>query len=119
MNNFTGNLLYINSILNGIIDQFSVAGKARINYMEVENSDSKNKKKESSDGSRSIDLKRGDVYRLEQGTTFYITSYPAPTREKFRIYAVFNIANVDDPRVIIINFVVIEIAFFFNYVEAN
>lgn len=92
------------------IDQFPISGKARINYMEVESSDSKNKKKESSDGSRSIDLKRGDVYRLEQGTTFYITSYPAPTREKFRIYAIFNIANVDDPRVIL---------FLFFYVEAN
>lgn len=98
-----------------IIDQFPVAGKARINYMEVESSDSKNKKKESSDGTRSIDLKRGDVYRLEQGTTFYITSYPAPTRVKFRIYAIFNIANVEDPQVIIINFVVIEIAFCFFF----
>ncbi|XP_078178253.1 vicilin-like seed storage protein At4g36700 isoform X3 [Carex rostrata] len=92
------NSLFLPVLLHSDMVFYVHSGKARINYMEVENSDSKNKKKESSDGSRSIDLKRGDVYRLEQGTTFYITSYPAPTRAKFRIYAIFNIANVDDPR---------------------
>lgn len=76
-----------------------VPGRAKINYIEDESSDSKNKKKESSDGSKSIHVEQGDVYRLKQGTTFYIRSYPAPTRVKFRIYAIFNTVNVEDPRV--------------------
>jgi hypothetical protein len=81
-----------------------VAGKARINYIEKESGDSKNKKKESSsDGSKSIDVDQGDVYRLEEGTTFYISSYPAPTRVKFRIYAIFNTANIEDTRVRVAN----------------
>ncbi|KAG6525220.1 hypothetical protein ZIOFF_015174 [Zingiber officinale] len=36
-----------------------------------------------------IDVVRGDVYRLEQGTTFYVKSHPDPARERLRIHAMF------------------------------
>ncbi|KAJ1686422.1 hypothetical protein LUZ63_017812 [Rhynchospora breviuscula] len=92
--------LFLPVLLHADMVFYVHSGRARINYIDGENSDGENKKKpkkESSDGSKSIDVEQGDVYRLEQGTTFYIRSYPAPSRVKFRIYAIFN-TNVADPR---------------------
>ncbi|KAG6529063.1 hypothetical protein ZIOFF_011257 [Zingiber officinale] len=42
-----------------------------------------------------IDVVRGDVYRLEQGTTFYVKSHPDPARERLRIHAIFGTEEVD------------------------
>ncbi|KAJ3703411.1 hypothetical protein LUZ61_007116 [Rhynchospora tenuis] len=89
--------LFLPVLLHADMVFYVHSGKARINYIDGEKSDGENKKKESSEGSKSIDVERGDVYRLQQGTTFYIRSYPAPSRVKFRIYAIFN-TNVADFR---------------------
>ncbi|XP_037428093.1 vicilin-like seed storage protein At4g36700 [Triticum dicoccoides] len=47
----------------------------------------------------SLEIQRGDVYNLEQGSILYIQSYPNATRERLRIYAIFtsNAINCDDP----------------------
>ncbi|KAM3230411.1 hypothetical protein ACQJBY_060911 [Aegilops geniculata] len=47
----------------------------------------------------SLEVQRGDVYNLEQGSILYIQSYPNTTRERLRIYAIFtsNAINSDDP----------------------
>uniref|UniRef100_A0A8R7Q5Q7 Cupin type-1 domain-containing protein n=2 Tax=Triticum urartu TaxID=4572 RepID=A0A8R7Q5Q7_TRIUA len=47
----------------------------------------------------SLEVQRGDVYNLEQGSILYIQSYPNATRERLRIYAIFtsNAINSDDP----------------------
>uniref|UniRef100_A0A453IR93 Cupin type-1 domain-containing protein n=1 Tax=Aegilops tauschii subsp. strangulata TaxID=200361 RepID=A0A453IR93_AEGTS len=47
----------------------------------------------------SLEVQRGDVYNLEQGSILYIQSYPNATRERLRIYAIFtsNAINCDDP----------------------
>lgn len=49
----------------------------------------------------SLEVERGDVYNLEQGSILYIQSYPNATRERLRIYAIFtsNAINCDDPSV--------------------
>ncbi|KAF7055112.1 hypothetical protein CFC21_062683 [Triticum aestivum] len=49
----------------------------------------------------SLEVQRGDVYNLEQGSILYIQSYPNATRERLRIYAIFtsNAINCDDPSV--------------------
>ncbi|XP_044979400.1 vicilin-like seed storage protein At4g36700 [Hordeum vulgare subsp. vulgare] len=47
----------------------------------------------------SLEVQRGDVYNLEQGSILYIQSYPNATRERLRVYAIFtsNAINCDDP----------------------
>ncbi|KAM0884278.1 hypothetical protein ACQ4PT_031087 [Festuca glaucescens] len=49
--------------------------------------------------SSSLEVERGDVYNLEQGSILYIHSYPNATRERLRIYAIFssNAIGSDDP----------------------
>ncbi|KAG6514707.1 hypothetical protein ZIOFF_025077 [Zingiber officinale] len=42
-----------------------------------------------------MDVVRGDVYRLEQGTTFYVKSHPDPARERLRIHAIFDTSEID------------------------
>ncbi|XP_042383073.1 vicilin-like seed storage protein At2g18540 [Zingiber officinale] len=42
-----------------------------------------------------MDIVRGDVYRLEQGTTFYVKSHPDPARERLRIHAIFDTSEID------------------------
>ncbi|XP_065036982.1 vicilin-like seed storage protein At2g18540 [Musa acuminata AAA Group] len=44
-----------------------------------------------------MDVGHGDVYRLEQGTVFFVRSHPDPTREKLRIHAIFDTAGIDHP----------------------
>ncbi|KQK23112.1 vicilin-like seed storage protein At2g18540 [Brachypodium distachyon] len=46
-----------------------------------------------------LEVERGDVYNLEQGTILYIQSYPNATRERLRIYAIFSSSAIssDDP----------------------
>lgn len=48
------------------------------------------------DGSEEeVGVVRGDVYRLEQGTTFYVKSHTDPARERLRIHAIFGTLEVD------------------------
>ncbi|KAL3525414.1 hypothetical protein ACH5RR_013786 [Cinchona calisaya] len=42
-----------------------------------------------------VTLERGDVYRLESGTVFFIQSDLDPTRQKLRIYAIFGNVGED------------------------
>ena len=46
-----------------------------------------------------IEVKRGDIYRLEEGTIFYVQSHPDPTREKLRIHAIFDTILEENPSV--------------------
>ncbi|KAG0462488.1 hypothetical protein HPP92_020964 [Vanilla planifolia] len=43
-----------------------------------------------------VEVEPGDIYKLEQGTVFYIESSADPTREKLRIHAIFDTVVVDD-----------------------
>ncbi|KAG0461010.1 hypothetical protein HPP92_021307 [Vanilla planifolia] len=43
-----------------------------------------------------VEVEPGDIYKLEQGTVFYIQSSADPTREKLRIHAIFDTVVVDD-----------------------
>jgi hypothetical protein len=47
----------------------------------------------------SLEVERGDVYNLEQGSILYIQSYPNATRQRLRIYAIFTSdgINAEDP----------------------
>ncbi|XP_010905079.1 vicilin-like seed storage protein At4g36700 [Elaeis guineensis] len=49
------------------------------------------------DGTTQVDVKRGDIYRLEEGTVFYVRSHPDPMREKLRIHAIFDTNNMENP----------------------
>lgn len=40
-----------------------------------------------------LNIKRGDVYRLQPGSVFFIESDLEPEREKLRIYAIFSITD--------------------------
>lgn len=42
------------------------------------------------DDIRTLDIRRGDVYRLQPGSVFYIESNLEQEREKLRIYAIFS-----------------------------
>lgn len=46
------------------------------------------------DDIRTLDIRRGDVYRLQPGSVFYIESNLEQEREKLRIYAIFS--NTED-----------------------
>ncbi|CAL9755978.1 unnamed protein product [Musa acuminata subsp. burmannicoides] len=52
---------------------------------------------EDKDETDEMDVGHGDVYRLEQGTVFFVRSHPDPTREKLRIHAIFDTAGIDHP----------------------
>jgi hypothetical protein len=43
---------------------------------------------------RRVNVRRGDIYRLQAGSIFYIQSSLAPERQKLRIYAIF--ANTEE-----------------------
>ncbi|XP_062210227.1 vicilin-like seed storage protein At2g18540 [Phragmites australis] len=64
------------------------SGRGKITYIEEGNSEQS-----------SLEVERGDVYNLEQGTILYIQSYPNATRQRLRIYAIFTSEgiNADDP----------------------
>jgi len=49
----------------------------------------------------SLEVERGDVYNLEQGSILYIQSYPNATRQRLRIFAIFTSdgINAEDPTV--------------------
>ncbi|EHA8590660.1 putative Vicilin-like seed storage protein [Cocos nucifera] len=49
------------------------------------------------DGTTRVDVKHGDIYRLEEGTIFYVRSHPDPMREKLRINAIFDTNNMENP----------------------
>ncbi|KAE7999893.1 hypothetical protein FH972_004281 [Carpinus fangiana] len=46
------------------------------------------------DEMRRVNVRRGDIYRLQAGSIFYIQSSLAPERQKLRIYAIF--ANTEE-----------------------
>ncbi|CAM0871736.1 unnamed protein product [Alopecurus aequalis] len=64
------------------------SGRGKVTYIQEEASEAS-----------SFEVKRGDVYNLEQGSIMYIQSYPNATRERLRIYAIFtsNAISSDDP----------------------
>ncbi|KAH0468259.1 hypothetical protein IEQ34_003292 [Dendrobium chrysotoxum] len=43
-----------------------------------------------------LQVEPGDIYRLEEGTVFYIQSSGDPNREKLRIHAIFNTCGDDE-----------------------
>lgn len=49
----------------------------------------------------SLNIKRGDVYRLQPGSIFFMESDLEPEREKLRIYAVFS--NIDEESFVRLN----------------
>jgi hypothetical protein len=65
-------------------------GRGKVTYVE-----------EDSGERSSLEVERGDVYNLEQGSTMFIQSYPNATRQRLRIYAIFSSEgiNADDPSV--------------------
>ncbi|CAL4929604.1 unnamed protein product [Urochloa decumbens] len=64
------------------------SGRGKVTYIE-----------EDSGEQSSLEVERGDVYNLEQGSILYIQSYPNATRQRLRIYAIFTSEgiNADDP----------------------
>lgn len=52
---------------------------------------------EEGDETEEIDVAGGDVYRLQEGTTFYVQSHPDATRKKLRIHAIFDTTDVTNP----------------------
>ncbi|GMI78342.1 hypothetical protein like AT2G18540 [Hibiscus trionum] len=46
------------------------------------------------DDIRNVDIRKGDIYRLNQGSVFYVQSSLVAEREKLRIYAIFT--NTED-----------------------
>lgn len=44
---------------------------------------------------RNVNLRKGDVYRLPEGSAFYVQSSLEAEREKLRIYAIFTNAEDD------------------------
>ncbi|XP_072978898.1 LOW QUALITY PROTEIN: vicilin-like seed storage protein At4g36700 [Typha angustifolia] len=72
--------LFLPVLLHTDMVFFVHTGRGRVSYAG----------RDSKESTKSIDVERGDVYRLEQGTVFYVQSYPSQTREKLRIHAIFN-----------------------------
>lgn len=68
------------------MEEVAAAGRGTVTYI-------------SEDETEEIDVVRGDVYRLQQGTTFYVRSHPDPTREKLRVHAIFDKTDIEDPLV--------------------
>ncbi|CAN6290340.1 unnamed protein product [Urochloa humidicola] len=64
------------------------SGRGKVTYVEEESGEQS-----------SLEVERGDVYNLEQGSILYIQSYPNATRQRLRIYAIFSSEgiNADDP----------------------
>ncbi|CAL4921297.1 unnamed protein product [Urochloa decumbens] len=64
------------------------SGRGKVTYIEEESGEQS-----------SLEVERGDVYNLEQGSILYIQSYPNATRQRLRIYAIFTSEgiNADDP----------------------
>ncbi|KAF8776192.1 hypothetical protein HU200_003886 [Digitaria exilis] len=66
------------------------SGRGKVTYIEEESGEQS-----------SLEVERGDVYNLEQGSILYIQSYPNATRQRLRIYAIFTSEgiNAEDPSV--------------------
>ncbi|KAK8446579.1 hypothetical protein SEVIR_9G508900v4 [Setaria viridis] len=64
------------------------SGRGKVTYIEEESSERS-----------SLEVERGDVYNLDQGSIIFIQSYPNATRQRLRIYAIFTSEgiNADDP----------------------
>lgn len=69
-----------------IIFFFGFEGRGAVNWV-------------SENSSNSIEVRRGDIYRLEEGSVFYVHSHPDPSKEKLRIYAIFNNILDENPSV--------------------
>ncbi|XP_078430726.1 vicilin-like seed storage protein At4g36700 [Wolffia australiana] len=44
---------------------------------------------------KSVEVKRGDIYRIPAGSVFYVHSHPDPQRQKLRIHAIFTTPTSD------------------------
>lgn len=51
---------------------------------------------EEDDDLETVNLKRGDIFRLKAGSVFYLQSTLEPQREKLRINAIFVDSDEDD-----------------------
>ncbi|RZS16256.1 hypothetical protein BHM03_00048221 [Ensete ventricosum] len=69
------------------------SGSGRVTYIEEDENDE----------TEHIDVVRGDIYRLEKGSVFYVQSHPDPTRDNLRIHAIFNAVDTDNTKVVIIS----------------
>nr|CAD1837765.1 unnamed protein product [Ananas comosus var. bracteatus] len=78
--------LFLPVLLHSDMVFYVHTGRGRVSYLQ----------EDYKHGTQSIDVERGDVYRLEQGSVFYVESNPSPTREKLRIHAVFNTMNIEN-----------------------
>ncbi|XP_020104992.1 vicilin-like seed storage protein At2g18540 [Ananas comosus] len=78
--------LFLPVLLHSDMVFYVHTGRGRVSYLQ----------EDYKHGTQSIDVKHGDVYRLEQGSVFYVESNPSPTREKLRIHAVFNAMNIEN-----------------------
>ncbi|RWW29268.1 hypothetical protein BHE74_00040521 [Ensete ventricosum] len=66
------------------------SGSGRVTYIEEDENDE----------TEHIDVVRGDIYRLEKGSVFYVQSHPDPTRDNLRIHAIFNAVDTDNTKVV-------------------
>ncbi|KAJ8510342.1 hypothetical protein OPV22_000776 [Ensete ventricosum] len=64
------------------------SGSGRVTYIEEDENDE----------TEHIDVVRGDIYRLEKGSVFYVQSHPDPTRDNLRIHAIFNAVDTDNTK---------------------
>lgn len=59
-----------------------IVGSGRLNWFD-------------DDDLREVDLRRGDIFRLQPGAIFYIHSSLETEREKLRMYALFSSTDED------------------------
>ncbi|URE18430.1 Cupin [Musa troglodytarum] len=64
------------------------SGSGRVTYIEEDENEE----------TEHIDVVRGDIYRLEKGSIFYVQSHPDPTRDNLRIHAIFNAVDTDNTK---------------------
>lgn len=75
------NSLFLPALLHSDMVFYVHTGRGRLSWADE-------------DDIRTLDIRRGDVYRLQPGSVFYIESNLEQEREKLRIYAIFS--NTED-----------------------
>ncbi|KAK9231096.1 hypothetical protein WN943_021328 [Citrus x changshan-huyou] len=71
------NSLFLPALLHADMAFYVHTGRGRLSWADE-------------DAIRTLDIRRGDVYRLQPGSVFYIESNLEQEREKLRIYAIFS-----------------------------
>lgn len=71
------NSLFLPALLHADMVFYVHTGRGRLSWADE-------------DAIRTLDIRRGDVYRLQPGSVFYIESNLEQEREKLRIYAIFS-----------------------------